>query len=64
MIDVEYALAKGRRAVEILQAEPHDLDHGYDKDEVAEQYAAVDRLVEAFRVLDRHLTELPQVVVR
>ena len=51
------ALFAGRQAVRILEAAPHDPDFGYDKDEVAQHYAASDRLVAAFRKLDSVLTK-------
>jgi hypothetical protein len=50
------ALAVMRLSVAIITSEPADLFRGYSSDETAEQYAAVDRMVEAFRVLDRLLT--------
>lgn len=57
--ELRRALLAGRQAADVLEAEPHDVSHGYDDDEVAAQYAAVDRLVEAFRTLDRQLTKPP-----
>lgn len=50
------ALFMGRQAVRILEASPQDMDAGYDDDEVAQHFAASDRLVEAFRKLDSVLT--------
>lgn len=52
------ALAAGRQAADVLEAVPADLDAGYSDDEVAAQYAAADRLVAAFRQLDRALREV------
>jgi hypothetical protein len=45
-----------RLSAAIITSEPADLCRGYSTAETAEQYAAVDRLVDAFRVLDRLLT--------
>ena len=53
--EIAQALLAGRQAADILEAAPADETHGYDPDEVAAQYAAVDRLVAAFRALDREL---------
>jgi hypothetical protein len=50
------ALAVMRLSAAIITSEPADLCRGYSTAETAEQYAAVDRLVDAFRVLDRLLT--------
>lgn len=50
---VDQALAKGRAAVEVINAEPEDLDEGYSMAEVAASMAATDRLIEAFEVLDQ-----------
>lgn len=55
---------EGRAAAVILEAVPADLEAGYSDDEVAQQYAATDRLLTAFRGIDEHLTAtraLPQV---
>lgn len=54
--EIKEALTAGRQAVAILEAEPEDLEGGYDSDEIAQQFAAADRLVAAFRALDRELT--------
>ncbi|HME74086.1 MAG TPA: hypothetical protein VKI00_00035 [Mycobacterium sp.] len=53
---VKAAMAVMRDAVATLEAQPADLDAGYTEDEVAAQYAATDRIVEAFHLLDRLLT--------
>jgi hypothetical protein len=50
------ALAVMRLSAAIITSEPADLCRGYSTVETAEQYAAVDRMVDAFRVLDRLLT--------
>lgn len=48
---IQQALAEGLGAVQILEAPPLDEAHGYTRDEEAHQYAAVDRLVAAFKEL-------------
>lgn len=53
---LEQALAVMRLSAAIIASDPDDLFRGYSAAETAEQYAAVDRLVEAFGVLDRLLT--------
>lgn len=53
---INKALVAGAQAADILEAEPKDLAGGYDSDEVAQQFAAADRLVEAFRTLHKELT--------
>lgn len=54
---VRRALAEGWQAVQILEAPPLDEGHGYTPDEEAHQYAAVDRLVAAFKTLHSSLGE-------
>lgn len=54
---VKDALAAGRLAVSILEAPPLDEAHGYTHDEEAHQFAAVDRLVAAFKALDGAISE-------
>lgn len=54
--DVRKALAEGWQAVQILEAPPLD-ESGYTRDEEAHQYAAVDRLVAAFKTLHSSLGE-------
>lgn len=54
--NIAQALAVMRLSAAIITSEPADLCRGYSAPETAEQYAAVDRMVEAFRVLDRLLT--------
>jgi hypothetical protein len=53
------ALAVMRLSAGILAREPGDTRRGYNPDELAAQYAATDRMVEAFRVLDRLLGRHP-----
>lgn len=48
---IQEALARGRRAAEILESTPID-GHGFTDDEVAAQYAATDRLLAVFRQLE------------
>lgn len=50
---IQDALVAGRQAADILEALPLDETLGYSPDEEAAQFAAVDRLVAAFRSLDR-----------
>jgi hypothetical protein len=50
--DVDAALAEMRLCVGIVKAEPANLHRGYTDQEFAAQFAAVDRMVEAFQVLD------------
>ncbi|WUT94738.1 hypothetical protein SUAREZ_90 [Mycobacterium phage Suarez] len=52
MPDLADALTRGRQALRILEAPPADLQEGYTPDELAGQYAAIDRLVAAFREVD------------
>ncbi len=49
------ALTAGGQAADILEALPADEAHGYTADEEAAQFAAVDRLVAAYRRLAREL---------
>jgi hypothetical protein len=51
---VDAALIAGRRAAEILEALPTD-ERGYTDDEIAAHYAATDRLLAAFRALEKEL---------
>lgn len=53
---VDEALIKGRAAVRIIAAEPEDPDEGFSMAEVAAGMAATDRLVEAFKVIDKLLS--------
>jgi hypothetical protein len=59
--ELAQALLAGRQAADILEAMPADEEHGYSRAEEAQQFAAVDRLVEAFRRLDKELTGQPVV---
>jgi len=54
--NLDEALTVGRLAAAIISAEPDDLYRGYTPDEIAAQYAATDRLVQAFRYLDHTVT--------
>lgn len=53
MVDV---LTAGRLAAQLLEAPPLD-EYGYSDDEIAAQYAAVDRLLAAFRWLDQEIAQ-------
>ena len=57
---VAEALAVMRLSAAILAREPDD-EHGYSREELAAQYAATDRMVQAFRVLDRLLGHHPSI---
>ena len=52
------AAAEGRRACELLESPPNDPVGGYTEDEIAAHYAAVDRLVWAFKALDAEVSRL------
>ena len=52
-------LAAGRLAARLLEATPLD-GHGYSEDEIAAQYAAVDRLLAAFRWLEKEVKTMSQ----
>lgn len=54
--NIGQALAVMRLSAAIITSEPADLFRGYSAAETTEQYAATDRMVEAFRVLDRLLS--------
>ncbi len=54
----EVAAASGRRAIDALEAPPADPVGGYTEDEIAAHYAAVDRLVWAFKALDAEVSRL------
>lgn len=64
MSDHAEALQAGRLAADILEALPADEAHGYSPDEEAAQFTAVDRLVAAFRHLDRALSPKPRIEAR
>jgi hypothetical protein len=59
---VRMAMAIGRRCANILAAPPANGFH-FSDDELAAHYAATDRMIEAFRVLDRLLTEASGVQI-
>lgn len=54
----DVAAASGRRAYELLESPPNDPVGGYTEDEIAAHYAAVDRLVWAFKALDAEVSRL------
>lgn len=49
--NIRKAVFTGLQAIDVLEALPEDDEYGYDKHEEMAQYAAVDRLIEAFKLM-------------